>query len=145
MNKLDLTNLNKMNNDKSITSARQIISDSLIKVFREFGIAGVVTYAGGIVILGGFLFEVDQSRQIILGVVGILLLSFSIFIAYFRLKIQRDREQALIDMAKNSCNRLAEQLGKNLTKEQIDTISQKIRQIHRDITSVILGIDKLPD
>ena len=131
--------------DKSLTSIKQVLGDSLIRVLREFGIVGVVTYAGGIVILGGFLFEVDQSRQILFSIVGILLLSFSIFIAYFRLKIQRDREQALIDMTKNSCNRLAEQLGKNLTKEQVDTITQKIRQNQRDITSAILGIGKLPD
>lgn len=133
------------NNDKSVLDIKQVLGDSLIKVFREFGIVGVVTYVGGVVILGGFLYETNQSRQILLGVIGILLLSFSIFIAYFRLKIQRDREQALIDMTKNSSNRLAEQLGKNLTKEQVETIAQKIRQNQRDITTAILGIGKLPD
>ena len=113
------------NDDKLLANIRQVLGDSLIRVFREFGIVGVVTYVGGIVILSGFLFETNQPRQILLGLIGILLLSFSIFIAYFRLKIQRDREQALIDMTKNSCNRLAEQLGKNLTKEQVVELLRK--------------------
>ena len=124
---------------KTETNIKLAISDSLIKVLREFGIAGVVTYVGGLVILGGFLFEVNQQRQILFGVVGVLLLSLSVFIAYFRLKIQRDREQALIDMTKNSGNRLAEQLGKNLTKEQTEAIVQKIRQNQRDLMEKILG------
>jgi len=124
---------------------KNVISDSIIKVLREFGIVGVVTYTGGVIILGGFLLEGNQQRQLILGLVGLILLSLSIFIAYFRLKIRRDREQALIDMTKNSCNRLAEQLGKNLTKEQVETITQKIRQNQRDITSAILLEGKLPD
>lgn len=126
---------------KTETNIKFAISDSLIKVLREFGIAGVVTYVGGLVILGGFMFETNQQRQTLLGVVGILLLSLSIFIAYFRLKIQRDREQALIDMTKNSGNRLAEQLGKNLTKEQTEAIVQKIRQNQRDLTDKILGVN----
>lgn len=117
-----------------------VLTESLIKVLREFGIAGVVTYVGGLVILGGFLFETNQQRQIIFGITGVLLLSLSVFIAYFRLKIQRDREQALIDMTKNSGNRLAEQLGKNLTKEQTEAIVQKIRQNQRDLMDKILGI-----
>lgn len=126
-------------NNKSLLNIKQIIDESLIRVFREFGIVGVVTYVGGIVILGGFLFEIDRLRQILFGLVGILLLSFSIFIAYFRLKIQRDREQALIDMTKNSNNRLAEQLGKNLTKAQVEIITQKIRQNQHDLIERILG------
>lgn len=124
---------------KSENDIKFVIIESLIKVFREFGVAGVVTYVGGLVILGGFLFEVNQQRQVLLGVVGVLLLSLSVFIAYFRLKIQRDREQALIDMTKNTGNRLAEQLGKNLSKEQVEAIVQKIRQNQRDLMDRILG------
>lgn len=124
---------------RSENDIKFVIIESLIKVFREFGVAGVVTYVGGLVILGGFLFEVNQQRQLLFAVVGVLLLSLSVFIAYFRLKIQRDREQALIDMTKNSGNRLAEQLGKNLTKEQVEAIVQKIRQNQRDLMDRILG------
>ena len=124
---------------KTEANIKLAITDSLVKVLREFGIAGVVTYVGGLVILGGFLVEVNQQRQILFGVVGVLLLSLSVFIAYFRLKIQRDREQALIDMTKNSGNRLAEQLGKNLTREQTEAIVQKIRQNQRDLMEKILG------
>ncbi|MBU1117552.1 hypothetical protein KKD37_01155 [Patescibacteria group bacterium] len=124
---------------------KSIFSESLIKVLREFGIAGLVTYVGSLVILWGFMRELNQQRQILLGVVGVLLLSLSISIAYFRLKIQRDREQALIDMVKNSSNRLAEQIGKDLTKEQVEAVAQKIRQNQRDITQAVLGIGKLPE
>ncbi|MFH1407506.1 MAG: hypothetical protein ABIG91_00490 [Patescibacteria group bacterium] len=116
-----------------------VIIESLIKVFREFGVVGVVTFVGGSVILGSFIFESNQQRQLLLGVVGVLLLSLSIFVAYFRLKIQHDREQSLIDMTKNSGNRLAEQLGKNLPKDQVEAILQKIRQIQRDLMDKILG------
>lgn len=116
-----------------------VLGESIIKVLKEFGIAGVITYAGSLVVLRGFLIETNQNRQIIFGIVGILLLLFSVFIAFFRLKIQRDREQALIDMTKNSNNRLAEQLGKNLSKEQVEIISQKIRQNQRDLMNKILG------
>lgn len=116
------------------------LSESLIKVLREFGVVGLVTYVGGLVILLGFLQEgKDFNRQVLFGVVGLLLLFISTFIAYFRLKIQRDREQALIDMTKNSGNRLAEQLGKDLTKEQREAIVQKIRQNQRDLMEKILG------
>ena len=118
---------------------KSVIAESLIKVFREFGVVGVVTFVGGFVILGSFIFEFNQQRQFLLGVVGVSLLSLSVFIAYFRLKIRRDREQALIDMTKNSGNRLAEQLGKNLPKDQVEAILQKIRQIQRDLMDKILG------
>ena len=116
------------------------IHQGLIKVLREFGIVGLVTYVGGVVILFGFLQEKnDFNRQILLGIVGLILLIISTFIAYFRIKIQRDREQALIDMTKNIGNRLAEQLGKNMSKEQVETITQKIRQNQRDLIEAILG------
>jgi hypothetical protein len=122
-----------------IKDMKLVFSESLIKVLREFGVVGVITYVGGLVILGGFLFESNLQRQLILGTVGVLLLFLSGAIAYFRLKTQRDREQALIDMTKNSGNRLAEQLGKNLTKEQTEAIVQKIRQNQRDLMEKILG------
>ncbi len=121
------------------TTITEAISDSLIKVLREFGIAGVITYVGGFIILGGFFFESNYQRQVLLGIVGVFLLSLSVFIAYFRLKIQRDREQALIDMVKNTSNRLAEQLGKDLSKEEIAGITQKTRQLQRDLMDKILG------
>ena len=53
-------------------------------------------------------------------------------ITYLRIKSQREREKSTTDLAQNSCNRLAEQLGKGLTDRQVDTICQKIRQIQKD-------------
>jgi hypothetical protein len=114
------------------------ISGSLIGVLREFGPVGLVTYVGGLILLGGFFRERELVRQITLGLVGLILLSLSIFISYFRLKIQKDREKALIAMEESTCNRLAEQLGKGLTDKQIFGIIQKIRQTQRDlITSIV--------
>lgn len=116
-----------------------VISVSIIKVMKEFGIVGVVTYVGGIILLVEFIREQNLERQITLGIVGVLLLTLSIFIAYFRLKIQKDRERALINMAESTCNRLAEQLGKNLTDVSIAAIVQKIRQTQKDLISTIVG------
>jgi len=121
----------------------ELISNSLIKVLREFGPIGVVTFVGGFVILAGFLFATDFQQQLLFGVVGLLLLYLSSFIAYFRIKVERDREQALIDMVKNSGNRLAEQVAKNLSDEQVAAIIQKIRQIQNDLISAIIQKDTL--
>lgn len=119
------------------------MQEILMKVLREFGIVGVITYAGGLVVLTGFLFEKDLTRQIVLGVVGLILLALSAFIAYFRLRIQKDRESALIAMAQNTGNRLAEQLGKGLNKEQVVSITQTIWQNQKDlINAIVLGQEK---
>lgn len=117
----------------------EIVGTSLLRVLKEFGIVGVVTYIGGLILLSGFIWEKDFQRQILLGVVGVMLLSLSIFIAYFRLKIQKDREKALIEMEGDTCNRLAEQLGKGLSDKQIFAIIQKIRQTQNDLLKAIIG------
>jgi di/tricarboxylate transporter len=111
---------------------------SVVKVLREFGIVGLVTYIGSLIILLGFLREKDLTRQLIFGVAGLLLLVIATFIAYFRIKTQRDREQGLIDMAKNTGNRLAEQLGKNMTNEQVVSITQTIWQNQKDLITTII-------
>lgn len=111
---------------------------SLIRVLREFGIVGLVTYIGSLIILLGFLRENDLTKQLVFGVAGLILLAIATFIAYFRIKIQRDREQALIEMAKNTGNRLAEQLGKNMTNEQVVSITQTIWQNQKDLITTII-------
>lgn len=111
---------------------------SIIKVLREFGVVGLVTYLGGLIILLGFLREQDLTKQIIFGIAGLLLLAIATFIAYFRIETQRDREQALIDMAKNTGNRLAEQLGKNMSNEQVVSITQTIWQNQKDLITTII-------
>ncbi len=116
-----------------------IINTSLIKVLKEFGIVGVVTYIGGIILLIGFIREPNFQKQLMFGFVGLILLSLSIFIAYFRLKIQKDREKALIEMAQNTGNRLAEQLGKSLDKDQVVSITQTIWQNQKDLITAIVG------
>lgn len=115
------------------------VSLSLVKVLREFGVVGVSTYIGGTILLTGFIFEKDLYKQISLGLVGLILIALSIFIAYFRLKIQKDREKALINMAESTCNRLAEQLGKNMNDNQVAGIIQKIRQTQKDLITAIVG------
>ena len=116
-----------------------IVNASLIKVLKEFGIVGVVTYIGGLILLTGFIWEQNFQKQLLLGTVGVILLSLSVFIAYFRLKIQKDREKALIEMEGDTCNRLAEQLGKGLNDKQIFAIIQKIRQTQKDLLKAIVG------
>jgi len=124
---------------KSLLNEMSKIHDSLIKVLREFGVVGVITYVGGLVILVGFVVEKNFERQVLFGVVGLFLLVLSAFIAYFRLKIQKDRERALIEMTQNTGNRLAEQLGKNMNKEQVVSITQTIWQNQKDLISAIVG------
>lgn len=119
------------------------LQEGLIKVLREFGVVGVITYIGGLVILIGFIFEANFQRQILLGVVGLFLLTLSALIAFFRLKIQKDRERALIEMTQNTGNRLAEQLGKSLSEAQVVSITQTIWQDQKDLISAIVhNIDK---
>ena len=88
--------------------------------------------------LFGFMREPNLTRQLIFGVAGLLLLVIATFIAYFRIKTQRDREQALIDMANNTGNRLAEQLGKNMSNEQVVSITQTIWQNQKDLITTII-------
>lgn len=114
------------------------LQEGLIKVLREFGVVGVITYIGGFVILIGFIFEANFQRQILLGAVGLFLLTLSALIAFFRLKIQKDRERALIEMTQNTGNRLAEQLGKSLSEAQVVSITQTIWQNQKDLISAIV-------
>lgn len=118
-------------------------ANGLIDVLREFGIMGVITYVGGFVILVFFPFQENLTRQILFAITGLFLLSLSTFISYFRIKSQRDREKALIEMTQNTGNRLAEQLGsKGLTNEQVVSITQTIWQNQKDLIFAILGIAK---
>ncbi len=114
-----------------------LIENSLIKVLREFGVIGLITYAGGVILLIGFLRETNFTRQILLGIVSIILLFLAAAMSYYRMKIQKDREKALVEMVQNTGNRLAEQLGKNLTKEQVVSITQTIWQNQKDLIEAI--------
>lgn len=114
-----------------------LIENSLIKVLREFGVIGLITYAGGVVLLIGFLREPNLTRQILLGIVSIILLFLAAAMSYYRMKIQKDREKALVEMVQNTGNRLTEQLGKNLTKEQVVSITQTIWQNQKDLIEAI--------
>ena len=128
---------------EDLLKRRISIGNSLIEVLREFGAAGLVTYVGGFILLIYFPFIHELNSQLLFGFVGLFLLSLASFIAYFRIKAQRDREKALIEMVQNTGNRLAEQLGKNMTKEQVVSITQTIWQNQRDAFYTILGISEI--
>lgn len=113
--------------------------DFLIDLYRDFGVAGVATYVGGIFLLYRFPSQTDDTKQILFVVSGLVLLALATFISYLRIKSQRERENAIISMAEATCNRLAEQLGKGLTEKQVESIAQKIRQIHRDTRESIFA------
>lgn len=118
-----------------------VISESLIKVFREFGFIGVITYVAGLVTLLSLLWVSDFERQILFGVIGIFLFILASFIAYFRIKAQKDREKALIEMVQNSSNRLAEKLNENIQRDQVVSITQTIWQNQKDLIETILKGD----
>lgn len=113
------------------------ISNSLIQVMREFGPIGVITYVGGFIMLFIFPFRSELNEQILFSFSGLFLLSLATYISYLRIKAQRDREKALIEMTQNSGNRLAEQLGKNMSNEQVVSITQTIWQNQKDLVEAV--------
>ena len=113
------------------------ISAILIKVFREFGLLGVITYAAGLISLGNFLWIDNFNKQILFGVIGVTLFALSTFIAYIRMRKQSEREKALIEMVKNSSNKLAERINENVQKEQVSSITQSIWQTQKDLIQEI--------
>lgn len=125
----------------------KIISDSLIKVLKEFGVIGVITYAAGLISLGNFLWSDKFNEQILFGVIGVVLFGISGFIAAIRIRAQSYREKSLIEMVQNSSNRLAERLNENVQKDQAVSITQTIWQTQKDLIEAILkgeaNIDKL--
>lgn len=113
--------------------------DNLISVLREFGIMGVVTYVGGAIMLFMFPIQSDYGKQVLYAVSGLFLLFLATLISYSRIKAQSMKDKAMIEMTQNVCNRLAEQLGKNLTEKQVDAITQKIRQLQRDLLVTVFN------
>ncbi|OGC38587.1 hypothetical protein A3K42_01490 [candidate division WWE3 bacterium RBG_13_37_7] len=111
--------------------------DFLIDIYRDFGVPGVLTYIGGVILLFHFPNQPDSTKQVLYAICGLVLLVLATFISYLRIKSQRDREKSLFDMAQDLCNRLAEQLGKGLNDKQVEGVSQKIRQIQRDTRTTI--------
>lgn len=111
----------------------------LVGVLREFGIVGVITYVGGAIMLFMFPVQSDFGKQVLYAISGLFLLFLATLISYSRIRAQSMREKSMIEMTQNACNRLAEQLGKNLTDRQVDGISQKIRQLQRDLLTAIFS------
>lgn len=118
------------------------LANTLTSVLREFGIVGVVTYVGGILILVFFPSQADFSRQVLFAFAGMWLLSLSTLISYFRIKANSEKEKALIEMTQNTGNRLAEQLGKSMTNEQVVSVTQTIWQNQKDLIFAIFNPDK---
>lgn len=117
--------------------AVNLFRDNLIAVLREFGLAGFVAYVGGVIMLFLFPAQSDLNKQILYALSGLILLFLATLISYSRIKAQSLKDKAMIEMAQNVCNRLAEQVGKNLTERQVDGIIQKIRQLQRDLLATV--------
>lgn len=118
--------------------------DTILDIFREFGLLGVITYIGGILLLYYFPKQEEFSEQALYAVSGMCLLSLATLIYNFRIKAQREREKSLIEMVQATCNRLAEQIGKKMPDKQVFGVIQKIRQVQRDLIGEIYkhSIDK---
>lgn len=126
-----------MNSSDFKVTSKYNPKEILIDIFREFGLLGVVTYLGGVIMLYFFPRQNEFNLQVLYAISGLILLALATIILYIRIKAQREREKTLIEMGQNSCNRLAEQVAKGLPDKQVDTITQKIRQIHRDIFTAV--------
>ncbi|MDO8511854.1 MAG: hypothetical protein Q7S57_01160 [bacterium] len=118
----------------------KLISDSLIKVLREFGPIGVLTYVAGLVSLGG-LFVGDFKSKILFGVIGIALFILAWKLSCFRMNIQLVRESNLVKMVMESNDKLSEKLDKDRSNEQVISITQTIWQSQKDLVEMILDID----
>lgn len=114
------------------------ISNDLIRVLKEFGPIGVITYVAGLLSLGNLFFSNDLYRQILFGVIGLVLFILSWILAYFRMRIQKDRDEALIKMVSDSNQALADKVGGNCTNEQVISITQSIWQTQKDLIEKLL-------
>ncbi|HCU47613.1 TPA: hypothetical protein DIC39_00930 [Patescibacteria group bacterium] len=108
-------------------------SDSLVKVMREFGLFGALTYVGGLISFINIIWVDSLERQILFGGIGLFLFTLSTYIVYFRMKVQLDRDVALIKQVGESTKILADKVGGNCTNEQVVSITQSIWQIHKDL------------
>jgi len=132
-----MSDLAEADNIEGLLKSQQ--QDSLIGVLREFGIMGVVTYVGGAIMLFVFPFQGDFGKQVLYAISGLFLLFLATLISYSRIRAQSMKDKAMIEMTQNACNRLAEQLGKNLPDKQVDGISQKIRQLQGDLMATVFS------
>ena len=123
-----------------LRTIRNSISESIIIVLKEFGVVGVLTYVAGLISLSNLFFiKRDIESKIIFGVIGLVLFVLSWILAYFRMKIQKDRDEALVKMVSDSNRILANKVGGNCTNEQVIAITQSIWQTQKDL------IEKLSD
>lgn len=117
----------------------KLISESLIKVLNEFGVVGVLTYVAGLISLRNLLFsEKDFKNKLLFGAIGLVLFVLSWILTYLRMKIQRERERALIEMVTKTCVKLADTISTNYTNEQIVSITQSIWQTQKDLIEKIV-------
>jgi F0F1-type ATP synthase membrane subunit a len=120
----------------------ELISKSLIRVLKEFGVVGVLTYVAGLISLGNLFFgKTDFETKILFGIIGLVLFILAWILIYFRMKIQKDREQALIEMVTKTNEKLADKVGGNCTNEQIVSITQSIWQTQEDLIETISDIE----
>ncbi|OGW71072.1 MAG: hypothetical protein A2047_04320 [Omnitrophica bacterium GWA2_41_15] len=100
---------------------------------REFGLFGALTYVGGLISFINIIWVDSLERQILFGGIGLFLFTLSTYIVYFRMKVQLDRDVALIKQVGESTKILADKVGGNCTNEQVVSITQSIWQIHKDL------------
>lgn len=122
----------------------KLISDSIIKVLREFGLLGVLAYVGGMIFVITLLFVDDFNKQILFGLLSLLLFILSTSIAYLRMKLQRDRDVALINQVGSTTKLLADKVGGNCTNEQVVSITQTIWQTYKDLGILLGSFDEKP-
>lgn len=118
------------------------IGNLLLQVYIRTGASGLAAIVGGIILLYNFSIERNYELRYLYCISGLLLILAAIIIEYIHLQNQKIREQVLLTTVKEICNRLAEQIAKNLNDHQSDTIAQKIRQIIDHATSAITSWDK---
>ena len=119
----------------------KIISNNLIKVLKEFGVIGVLTYIAGLISLWNLFSQDELKQQILFGAIGLVMFIISSFIAYFRMKLHKERDEYLIKKVMESNSKLAEKINGNFTNEQIVSITQTIWQSQKDLIESILDVN----
>lgn len=119
----------------------KIISDNLIKVLQEFGVIGVLTYVAGMISLWNLFSQDELNQRILFGVIGLVMFIISSSIAYFRMKLHKERDEYLIKKVMESNSKLAERINNNFTNEQVVSITQTIWQSQKDLIESILDVD----
>lgn len=112
----------------------------LKKALNDFGILGLISYIGAIVLIVVVYKKTNFNEQLIFGGIGLILLLFSGWVNYLKNKQETRKVLAFIDCSKHTAVTLASKLD-NKDKEQTVSITQTIWQNQKDLAEIVFNKD----